>query len=431
MAITIYRDNSANAIFIEDANGVQFLNSLHATSEAASDDVSITDLARNIEIVSNLPYGDFVNQNGDSYGPDAITVCNGLNTIFSAAGNDLGQVPVITSPLAASIVQGETLNYELVADFGVGYEWDLSNVPGVVTVDGNPRKLVGGSTLANGTYNIPVKAINYYGEDSETIVLTVAQPAFADTKSIQFDNQDWMGANAALLTALERAGNGSGSADAWSVSFWFKASGASNQNQTILYFGANDADNGNHLRIYYNGDNSARRQVILQYGSNNNRLVLKTPVGSVGSADGWQHFLVTYDGGTTGVSSGSINDYYSRFSIYINGVAQTTVNSHNNFGTTTALSGQNFRVGRYNNSAYMRSLCKVNELAIWDSDESANVAAIYNSGSTHDLSLLASAPSHWWRMGDGDTFNVIQDNIGTADFVMYNMTVADIVSDVP
>ena len=79
----------------------------------------------------------------------------------------------------------------------------------------------------------------------------------------------------------------------------------------------------------------------------------------------------------------------------------------------------------------MRSRCKVNELAIWDSDESSNVANIYNSGSTHDLSLLASAPAHWWRMGDGDTYPTIQDNIGTAHFVMYNMTVADIVSDVP
>lgn len=218
MAIIIYKDDSANAIFIEDANGVQFINSLHATSDPGTTTVSIVDLAKDIEIVSNLDFGDFVNQNGDTYGPDAVTVCNGLNTIFSAAGNDLGQVPVITSPLAVSLVQGDTLNYELIANFGVGYEWDLSNVPGVATVDGNQRKLVGGSGLANGTYNIPVKAINYYGEDSETIALTVSQPAFADTKSIQFDNQDWMGANAALLTSLERAGNGSWSSDAWSIS---------------------------------------------------------------------------------------------------------------------------------------------------------------------------------------------------------------------
>lgn len=33
--------------------------------------------------------------------------------------------------------------------------------------------------------------------------------------------------------------------------------------------------------------------------------------------------------------------------------------------------------------------------------------------------------------GDGDTYSTIQDTIGNAHFVMYNMTAADIVNDVP
>ena len=49
--------------------------------------------------------------------------------------------------------------------------------------------------------------------------------------------------------------------------------------------------------------------------------------------------MVTYDGGTTGSSSGSINDYYSRFKIFIDGVEQTTINSNSNYGITTALNG--------------------------------------------------------------------------------------------
>ena len=50
--IKIYKDSNANAIFIEDSNGVQFLNSLQATVN--SNDITINDLARNIEIVSEL-----------------------------------------------------------------------------------------------------------------------------------------------------------------------------------------------------------------------------------------------------------------------------------------------------------------------------------------------------------------------------------------
>ena len=79
----------------------------------------------------------------------------------------------------------------------------------------------------------------------------------------------------------------------------------------------------------------------------------------------------------------------------------------------------------------MRDNCRVDELAIWSSDQSANISGIYNSGTTHDLSELTASPDHWWRMGDGDNFPTIQDNVGNADFVMYNMTVADIVTDAP
>ena len=426
MTTIIYKDENANAIFIEDANGAQFLNSLHATADTTT--CTVNDLSRGIEIISDADYDEFVDNNGNTYGANATEVCNALNAIFVATGTPSANIPVITSSLTASIVTGETLNYELTADYGVGYEWDLSNVPGIVTVEGNVRKLVGGSSLSAASYNIPVKAINYNGEDSETIVLTVSSPPFSNTKSVQFNQNDWLGGNAALITPLERAGNGAGSGDAWSISFYFKASTSNNQSQTIFYYGSNDVANGNHIRVYYNGDNSSRQQLILRYGTNNNNLQFTTPVGSVASSDGWQHFLITYDGGTTGASSGSISDYYSRF-----GVLQSTTNANSNYGITTGLTGQNFRIGRYNTSSYMRNSCKVDELAIWDSDQSSNVASIYNSGAPFDLSTLGTGPRHWWRMGDGDTYPNLTDSGSAANctFVMYNMTIADIVSDVP
>ena len=50
MPTTIYRDSEANAIFIQDANGAQFLNSLHATTENSL--VSIEDTAKSFELVT-------------------------------------------------------------------------------------------------------------------------------------------------------------------------------------------------------------------------------------------------------------------------------------------------------------------------------------------------------------------------------------------
>jgi len=105
---------------------------------------------------------------------------NKLNALLQHSGSAIGEIPVITSSLAVGMTQGSTLNYELIATYGVAYEWDLSNVNGIATVDGHIRQLIGGSSLAVGVYNIPVKAINYNGEDSEVLVLTVSNPPFSN-----------------------------------------------------------------------------------------------------------------------------------------------------------------------------------------------------------------------------------------------------------
>ena len=428
MAIQIYKDAASNSIFMRDANGTQFVNTLQAT--VSNSTVSITNLSRDIEIVSGLSHTEFIDENGDLYGANAELACDALNAVLHSTGTNTTNLPVITSSLAVSLTQGETLNYELTANFGVGYEWDLSNVSGVATVEGNIRKLIGGSSLAVGTYNIPVKAINYNGEDSETIVLTVSTPPFSNTKSVNFSNQDYLGANAGQVEdVLGRSGNGSGSGDAWTIAFWYKAS-SDNQGQTIVYYGNNDVTNNGFLELRQT-NSSGQKRLRLRYGSNNNYVQLTTAAGSL-TAGTWQHIVVTYDGGTTGASSGSLSDYYGRFSIYIDNSVQTTNNTHSNFGYSGSIVGQNWRVGRFASGSHMRQT-RVDELALFDSDQSANVSDIYNSGVPFDLSTLGTQPKHWWRMGDGDTYPYLQDNGTEANciFQMYNMTAADIVSDVP
>jgi hypothetical protein len=427
--IKIYKDVAANAIFIEDPNGAQFMNTLQATVDVV-DTVSVTDQAKGFEILTAIPHTDIADENGTPYPGTAVQVCDALNALFALSGTSSGELPSITSSTAIALVEGETLNYELTADYGVGYEWDLSNVSGVTTVDGNIRKLVGGSALSTGTYNIPVKAINYNGEDSETIVLTVSTPPFADTKSIQFNNQDYLGANAALLDAtLGRASNGAGASDAWSISFWFKGGTHTSNGQTILYFGDNDITNSGHFHLRYRGGTNALR---VSYGSSNNKVQWNS-ANDVLPSNTWKHVLVTYDGGTTGASSGSLSNYYSRFTVFVDGTDITSGGTwtHNNYGYSGGVDADNFRVGRYASGNYLQSNCKLDELAIWNSDQSSNVSSIYNSGSTFDLTALGTSPTHWWRMGDGDTYPTLHDQVGTAHFVMYNMTVADIVSDVP
>ena len=427
MTVTVYKDQDANAVFIENSNGVQFLNSLQATMDNPSDVViNVQDLSKGIQIFSYVPFADFVDQSGSAYGSTALEVCNALNAEFSAAGGSGGVAPVITSATTINLTEGDTLNYQLVATNGVGYEWD--NIPsGVVNVEGNLRKLIGGSSLSVGTYNMTAKAVNYFGEDSETVSLIVSSSPFSNTKSVNFQHQDYLGANAALLdSVLGRSGNGIGSGDAWSISMWLKPSTNAN-GQTVFYYGASDVTNVGFVEVRFVGSTD---RIRLRYGSNNNYVQLSSPTDSL-THSSWNHVLITYDGGTTGASSGDISDYYSRFKIFIAGSQQTTSNSHGNYGWSGAISGQNLRVGRFSSGNYMRDNFRLDEVAIWDSDQSGNISDIYNSGSTRDLSDLSTPPNHWWRMGDGDTYPNIQDNVGTADFVMYNMTAADIVTDAP
>ena len=429
--IKIYRDLDANAIFIEDANGAQFLNSLQATQDDPSSDlISVRDIVKDIEIVSETNFADFVDKNDNTYGNTALDTCNALNAIFQASGTSTTEVPVITSATSISITQGDAINYELTADYGVGYEWE--NLPsGVTTVEGNVRKLVGGTGLTAGTYTPTMRAINYNGTDSETLTITVSTPPFSNTRSINFNNTYYLGANASLLSStLGRSGNGSGSSDAWTVAMYFKPS-TNSSGQTVFYFGDSDVTNAGHINMRFIGSTDRFR---LQYGSNNNYVRFQSAANSL-VAGSWHHLFIAYNGGTTGASSGDLADYYSRFTIRIDNtnVVPSGTWSHNNFGYSGAIDADNLRVGRYASGNYMRDGCRVDELAIWDSDQSSNASSIYNSGTPFDLSTLTDQPRHWWRMGDGDSYPNLQDSGTQANctFIMYNMTSSDIVNDVP
>ncbi len=421
-----FLDSKDNTIIM--STGDYFpVNTIHAVLESST--LSISSITGSKTYYSNINLSN-VSINGSLITGTDTEKINTLNVLFQNTGSSTGQAPSITSSLAVSLTEGETLNYELIADYGVGYEWDLSNVNGIASVEGNIRKLIGGSSLSAGTYNIPVKAINYNGEDSQTVVLTVDAPAFSSTKSVKFQNLDYLNANASLAnSSLGRTGNGSGSSDAWTISMWVKPIGTEN-NQTLFFYGGDDLNNEGHIIIRYFGSSSLRA-VRLEYGSDNNYLRLLAPSSSF-PLNQWTHLILTYDGGTTGVASGSVSSYYSRFKMYANGVLLTTSNTNRNSGFNGDIKDELMRVGRQGLSTfYMRSGSRIDELAIWGSDESSNASDIYNNGNTHDLTSLTTPPNHFWRMGDGDTYPTIQDVVGSADFTMNNMTVADIVNDVP
>jgi hypothetical protein len=427
--IIVRRDAGANAVFFSNQLGSHHTNLLHAKVVSPdSGEVSVTDTARDIELVSDVWFDRYKDENGVQLGTTCAETAAALNVMFQATGSSMGEVPTITSNTTINVAEGDTVNYELTADYGVGYEWE--NLPaGVVSVDGNVRKLIGTPTA--GTYNMTAKAVNYYGAATETITMVVANPPFSNSKSTQFQQNDYLATPASALDAvLGRSGNGSGSGEAWSISCYFKrGTHTGGAKQTVLFFGDDDYDNGGHIWLYFKGSDKKLR---LEYGSKNNNLEFATDSAVFTNQSSWYHVLVTYDGGTTGSSSGQINDYYSRFKIYIDGALVSLDTAENNYGWSGSIPADIFRIGRRGlDNDWMKNSCKLDELALWGSDQSGNVSSIYNGGVPFDLSTLGTSPDHWWRLGDGDTYPTLTDSEGSSDLTMYSMTVASLVNDVP
>lgn len=418
--ICVHGDLDTEFTIIEPTIGARFLDELNAIGNGDGT-VTVQDRLKNFNQIANVPYTDFIDEDHNPIGVSEEDTVNALNEVFQSAGSTIGP-PVITSSLTVPATTSVPVNYFLEGTGIVGVEWGA--LPPGMAVNSLDRKNVLGLVSVPGTYPVSVTAVNAFGSDAETITFEVVA-TFENTKSIRFQNNDWMGGDAVgVSSVLGRAGDGSGAGDAWTISCWFKPGTSGNPNQTILFYGGDNDEDDGHVRLIWAGNQNHLR---LRYGAGqNNWLQLDTPDLSL--TDGtWHHIMVTYDGGTTS----SVPAGYSRFEIWIDGVSQVTTDDEDGSGWAGSIDSDLFRIGRFVSGNHMRNGCLLEEVALWDSDQTANIAAIYNGGTTHDLLALGTPPTHWWRMGDEDTFPLIEDKVAAADFTMFNMTVSDIVSDVP
>ena len=100
----------------------------------------------------------------------------------------------------------------------------------------------------------------------------------------------------------------------------------------------------------------------------------------------WHHVMLVYTPST------SLN-------IYVDGVLEgsNTTSIPASINNVT----QAFQIGRFGTGIF-QVLGNIDEVAVWNSDQSSNVSTIYNGGAPADLTSLS--PVSWWRMGDGDIF---------------------------
>ena len=170
--------------------------------------------------------------------------------------------------------------------------------------------------------------------------------------------------------------------DTFSVSVWIKVDASQTVNWQY-YTPISATTNGSNVGLVTRKFGNATGHVV--YSNPNN--------GTTQLDDGnWHHLL--------GVFIASTNNWR----VFVDGNSTPEINQ-------TIASWQffdkNVKIGQQGNQTNY-FVGNVDECAYWLSDESANLATIYNSGVPNDISSLS--PVSWWRCGDGDTSPRLTDN---------------------
>jgi len=335
-------------------------------------------------------------------------------------------VPTVANQ-TATVTETGVLNFQIVSSDNIVNQFVEVDAPSWMSLNQDSGILSGTAPAYLGTSAdtivVNCKAGNAVGGTVDfTVTITVAQVAYTNSKSLKFPSGStaYLNGNHALVTSLQRTGNGTGASDAWSISMWVKPSTVTNA-QTLLYYGGDDLANEGRIEIQqFSGNN-----IVFRYGKN----ATNTNYIGVGNfpTGQWNHILVTYSGADTLIANGGA----TAFQMFINGVNGTSQLQHTGGGHSGNIPADKFRIGRLLGSTTSQYLSDgiVNQVAIFNGDESANAATIYNSGATQDLSLLASAPAHYYEMETSVT--TIPDIIGSADLTGYNFSASDLVTDTP
>jgi len=352
-------------------------------------------------------------------------------TINQGSQPDFNFVPTVADQ-TVNVTTGDLLNFQIISSDNIVNQFVESDAPSWMTLNQNSGILSGTAPAYLGTAAdtivVNCKAGNAVGGTVDfTVTVTVEDVAYTNSKSLQMPSSlsGYLQGNPANVTALERASNGDG--NSWSMSFWVKPNN-STANQTLMVYGAGDDYNGGAITLKQSGGTT----LVLNYGTVYDNIILVAANSFV--ANTWQHILITFDGGTTGVLGTESGAYFSRFNIFVDGVNKFKIGVASNGGYDGVLSGANpsdniFRLGRASNVHNNYYGGVVNQFAIWNSDQTSNISTIYNSGAVQNLSLLAAAPSHYYEIESSVT--TITDIIGNADLTGYNLAASDLVSDTP
>jgi hypothetical protein len=340
-------------------------------------------------------------------------------------------VPTVADQ-TVDVTEADVLNFQIISSDNIVNQFVEVDAPSWMSMNQDSGILSGTAPAYTGTSADTVvvncKAGNAIGGTVEFAVTVgvLDDGVYSNTKSLSLDGStNWLQGNPTLMNAMDRASNGDG--NAWSLSMWVKPN-SSTANQTLMVYGAGDDYNYGAITLKQSGGTS----LVLNYGTVYDNIILVAANSFV--ANTWQHVMITFNGGYTGSIPADSAVYYSKFKIYVDGVLKTPVGVASNGGYSGVISGSDpsnniFRIGRASNvhNNYYGGI--INQVGIWDTDQTTNISTVYNSGATQDLSLLSTPPTHYYEIETSVT--TITDIAGSADLTGYNFIASDLVTDAP
>jgi hypothetical protein len=324
----------------------------------------------------------------------------------------------------ASVAEGAVLNFQVVTSDNIVNQFAEVDAPSWMTLNQTTGILSGTAPAFAGTSAdtivVNCKAGNAIGGTVDFTVTVGITEVTATGNALLFPASNtaaFLTGNASNISALQRAGNGTGSSDAWSISMWVKPS-TDTTSQALFYYGGNNLTTKGAIQIsQFSGGN-----VLLRFGDGTD-FIAYFGLGNFTSGS-WNHILVTYSGADTINANGG----GAAFTFKINGANGISQIQAGGAGYSGSILDETFKVGSHNSVNYLKG-ATVHQVAIWDSDQSANLATIYNSGATQDLSLLTPAPAHILQPTNSVT--TISDSVGSADLTGFGFTAAALVTDAP
>ena len=235
---------------------------------------------------------------------------------------------------------------------------------------------------------------------------------FTNTKSIEFDGtDDFVGVGTTSL----------GITNSITVSAWVKipTTNTGGPAPNIQQFICEDTTGGANRNwgLFWRHQSVSNKYFQFSIWHTDGSATAIQSTGIVPNDGNWHHVMGTFDGTTNA----------NGLKLYVDGTLFQTTAGSTGIRSTSSVEPS---IGSLTNGSSWFFEGNIDEVAVWNSDQSTNISTIYNSGIPNDLCTLN--PLSWWRMGDGDTFPTLTDNgSGGNDGTMTNMTSDNIVEDVP